>query len=57
MPIAMDLDDEVVAIYDEGKSFSPHQVASYFAQVFHTVIRASRSRVEVEQPALVEARG
>jgi hypothetical protein len=35
MPIAMDFDDQVVAIYDEGRSFSPHQVASYFAQVFH----------------------
>jgi hypothetical protein len=35
LPIAMDLDDSVVAIYDEGRSFSPHQVASYLATHFH----------------------
>ena len=35
LPIAMDLDDSVVAIYDEGRSFSPHQVASYLTTHFH----------------------
>src|SRR5947208_4754551 len=29
LPIAIDLDNRTVAIYDEGRSFSPHQVASY----------------------------
>jgi hypothetical protein len=35
LPIAMDLDNRTVAIYDEGRSFSPHEVASYFTQCFH----------------------
>jgi hypothetical protein len=35
MPLARDLDDKTVAIYDEGRSFSPHEVASYLAQIFH----------------------
>ncbi|MBV9085217.1 MAG: hypothetical protein JOZ62_21280 [Acidobacteriaceae bacterium] len=34
-PIATDLDGETVAIFDEGRSFSPHEVASYLAQAFH----------------------
>jgi len=35
MPIATDLDNQIVAIYDEGRSFSPHEVASYLTQCFH----------------------
>ena len=35
LPIAIDLDSRTVAIYDEGRSFSPHEVASYFTQCFH----------------------
>jgi hypothetical protein len=35
LPIAIDLDSRTVAIYDEGRSFSPHEVASYFTQYFH----------------------
>jgi len=35
LPIAIDLDDRTVAIYDEGRSFSPHEVASYLTQCFH----------------------
>ena len=35
LPIAMDLDNSVVAIYDEGRSFSPHEVASYLTTHFH----------------------
>ena len=57
MPIAMDLDDEVVAIYDEGKAFHHTRWQATLHRSSITVIRASRSRVEVEQPALVEARG
>lgn len=34
MPIAMDVDDSVVAIYDEGKSFSPQELAAYLTQTF-----------------------
>ena len=34
-PIATDLDGETVAIFDEGRSFSPQEVASYLAQSFH----------------------
>lgn len=34
LPIAVDLDGQVVAIYDEGRSFSPHEVASYLKQSF-----------------------
>jgi len=36
LPIAIDLDGQVVAIYDEGRSFSPHDVASYLKQCFHS---------------------
>lgn len=35
LPIAKDLDGEVVAIYDEGRSFSPRDLACYLAQSFH----------------------
>jgi len=35
LPIAIDLDSRTVAIYDEGRCFSPHEVASYFTQCFH----------------------
>ncbi len=35
LPIARDLDGQIVAIYDEGRSFSPHEVASYLKQCFH----------------------
>lgn len=35
LPIAMDLDNQIVAIYDEGRSFSPGEVASYVTQSFH----------------------
>lgn len=35
LPIAVDLDGQIVAIYDEGRSFSPHEVASYLKQSFH----------------------
>jgi hypothetical protein len=35
LPIAIDLDSRTVAIYDEGRSFSPREVASYFTQSFH----------------------
>ena len=35
LPIAMDLDRQIVAIYDEGRSFSPHEVANYLTQYFH----------------------
>jgi hypothetical protein len=34
-PIAKDLDGEVVAIFDEGRSFSPRDLACYLAQKFH----------------------
>jgi len=35
MPIARDLDGQVVAIFDEGRSFSPRELACYLAQSFH----------------------
>lgn len=35
LPIAIDLDSRTVAIYDEGRSFSPREVASYLTQYFH----------------------
>ena len=35
LPIATDGDSQTVAIYDEGRSFSPHEVASYITQFFH----------------------
>jgi hypothetical protein len=35
LPIATDVDSQTVAIYDEGRSFSPHEVASYLTQFFH----------------------
>ncbi|MBV9266223.1 MAG: hypothetical protein JO061_08655 [Acidobacteriaceae bacterium] len=34
MPIARDLDGKVVAIFDEGLSFSPREVACYLTQSF-----------------------
>lgn len=36
LPIAIDRDDEIVAIFDEGRSFSPHEVASYLMRYFHS---------------------
>ena len=35
-PIAIDRDNEIVAIFDEGRSFSPHEVASYLMRYFHS---------------------
>jgi hypothetical protein len=35
LPLAKDLDGEMVAIFDEGRSFSPADLACYFAQIFH----------------------
>ena len=35
MPIARDLDGGIVAIFDEGRSFSPRELACYLAQSFH----------------------
>ena len=32
--IAKDLDGAIVAVFDEGRSFSPHQLAAYLAQHF-----------------------
>ena len=34
MPIAMDVDGSVVAIYEEGRSFSPRELATYLTQAF-----------------------
>ncbi len=34
MPIAMDGDGTVVAIFDEGRSFSPAELAAYLTQAF-----------------------
>jgi hypothetical protein len=34
MMLAMDLDGKVVAVFDEGKSFSPEEFASYLTQHF-----------------------
>ena len=34
MPIAMDGDGTTVAIFDEGRSFSPRELASYLTQAF-----------------------
>jgi hypothetical protein len=34
MPIALDLDTKTVAIFDEGRSFSPFEVACYLTKVF-----------------------
>ena len=34
MPVARDLDGDTVAVFDEGKSFSPLDVASYLTQAF-----------------------
>ena len=34
MPIAVDLDAETVAIFDEGRSFCPREVACYLTQIF-----------------------
>ncbi len=32
MPVATDLDGTVIAIFDEGRSFSPQELATYLAQ-------------------------
>jgi hypothetical protein len=34
MPVARDLDSKTVAVFDEGRSFSPLDVASYLTQAF-----------------------
>ena len=34
IPIATDADGSVVAVYDEGRSFSPHELALYLMQRF-----------------------
>ncbi|HEX4164571.1 MAG TPA: hypothetical protein VHZ55_03785 [Bryobacteraceae bacterium] len=34
MPIATDLDGSIVAIFDEGRSFSPRELAAYLTQAF-----------------------
>jgi maltoporin len=34
IPIARDLDGETVGIFDEGRSFCPHEVACYLTQAF-----------------------
>ena len=34
MPIAVDADGAVVAIFDEGRSFSPRELATYLTQAF-----------------------
>lgn len=39
MPIARDPSGQTVAIFDEGRSFSPGEVASYLAQAFRGVFR------------------
>lgn len=36
LPIAIDGDKQVVAIYDEGRSFSPREVTSYIIQYFRS---------------------
>ena len=32
LPIATDLDGSIVAIFEEGRSFSPRELATYLAQ-------------------------
>jgi hypothetical protein len=32
MPVSRDLDDSVIAIFDEGRSFSPRDLATYLSQ-------------------------
>ncbi len=39
MPVARDLDGETVAVFDEGRSFSPLEVASYLTQPFRGCFR------------------
>lgn len=34
MPIAVDLDGRIVAIFDEGRSFCPREVTCYLTQIF-----------------------
>ncbi|HEY7212747.1 MAG TPA: hypothetical protein VH477_20880 [Bryobacteraceae bacterium] len=34
MPLAMDGDGSIIAIYDEGRSFSPRELATYLTQAF-----------------------
>jgi hypothetical protein len=39
MPVARDLDGQTVAVFDEGRSFSPGEVASYLTQAFRGCFR------------------
>ena len=39
LPIARDLDGQTVAVFDEGRSFSPAEVASYLTQAFRGCYR------------------
>ena len=39
MPVARDLDGKTVAVFDEGRSFSPSEVASYLTQAFRGCFR------------------
>jgi hypothetical protein len=39
MPVAQDLDGQTVAVFDEGRSFSPLEVASYLTQSFRGCFR------------------
>lgn len=39
MPVASDLDGQTVAVFDEGRSFSPSEVASYLTQAFRGCFR------------------
>ncbi|HLH05510.1 MAG TPA: hypothetical protein VKX25_22265 [Bryobacteraceae bacterium] len=34
MPIAVDADGSIIAIFDEGRSFSPREMAAYLTQAF-----------------------
>ena len=39
MPVARDLDGKTVAVFDEGRSFCPIEVASYLTQAFRGCFR------------------
>jgi hypothetical protein len=39
MPVARDLDGRTVAVFDEGRSFCPSEVASYLTQAFRGCFR------------------
>jgi hypothetical protein len=39
MPVARDLDGKIVAVFDEGRSFCPLEVASYLTQAFRGCFR------------------